>query len=440
MSEIAFLVYEPLKKKRANDSFDGNDNIGALVVKDILERAGHAVGFCAPETAKECRVVLVSLTSTYDVYSFYRHVAKRPEWQPGKRKFKVVVGGFGLQNPYTIRNFADYALFGRADDVVVDLVATALDGKTFAHASVMNLPEITAVEIAQVDKLYDGSIEFRGTKQFEESFIGCQNKCKFCHYTWARKYKGDFNEYQNITLAGWASQEMTWKRMLQIEQKVGRIRTALDGFSERLRYNFGKKIGNTDVVEGIEHLGSFSGNTVAIVYNIANFPTETVADREELYQVMASARPQNRVVVVLHSTPFRPSLATPMQWEPVNLAPVNWNTMGGAPPIHDSERLRVVHSTGNEAPYSHLISVIAERATEKTDKLFHAICLHPKLQTGTSARRVEMITRNFDVGQYVRRYEIGEDGFPAWFLTGYVNNRGIASIARAMRGKYESGL
>jgi len=438
MSDIAFLVYEPLKKKRVNDSFDGNDNIGALVVKDILERAGHVVGFCAPETAKECKVVMVSLTSTYDVYSFYRHVAKRPEWQPGVRAFKVVIGGFGLQNPYTIRNDADYALFGRADDIVVDLVAAALDGKPFDHASVMNLPEITPVEIAQTKALYPHAIKFRGEREYQESFTGCLNKCKFCHYTWARKYVGDFNEYQNITLAGWASQEMTWKRMMATEGKLGRIRTALDGFSERLRYRFGKKISNADIVTGIERLGAYEGNTVCIVYNIGSMPTETDQDRQELYSVMAGAKPENRVVIVLHSTPFRPSLATPMQWEAVTLAP-NWNKLG-ATAFFDSDKLRCVHSTGNEAPYSHLISVIAERATEKTDKLFHAICFHPKLQSGTSARRVEMITRNFDIEQYTKRYEIGEDGFPAWFLSGYVNNRGIAAIARAMLGKYESGL
>jgi len=437
MSKIAFLVYEPLKKKRANDSFDGNDNIGALVVKDILERAGHAVGFCAPETAKECRVVLVSLTSTYDVYSFYRHVAKRPEWQPGKRTFKVVLGGFGLQNPYTIRNFADYALFGRADDIVIDLVAAALDGKPFYHASVMNLPEITPVEIAQTKALYPHPVSFSG-KVFEESFVGCPNKCKFCHYTWARRSTGHSGEYVNMTLTGLSSPEMTWKQMMLSDGKLGRTRSAIDGFSERLRYNFGKKISNADIVAGIERLGAYEGNTVCIVYNIGSMPTETDADRAELYRVMGSANPENRVIIVLHSTPFRPSLATPMQWEAVTLAP-NWNKLGGKA-FFDSDKLRCVHSTGNEAPYSHLISVVAERATEKTDKLFHAICFHPKLQSGTSARRVEMVTRNFDVEQYTRRYEIGEEGFPAWFLTGYVKNKGIAAIARAMRGKCQSNL
>lgn len=437
MSDISLLVYEPLKKKRANDSFDGNDNIGALVVKDILERAGHVVGFCAPETAKECKVVLVSLTSTYDVYSFYRHVAKRPEWQPVARTFKVVIGGFGLQNPYTIRHYADYALFGRAEDIVVDLVAAALDGKPFDHDSVMNLPDITPVEIAQAKALYPHLVNFSG-KSFVETFTGCPNKCKFCHYTWSRRCSGHDGEYVNMTLAGSSSPEMTWKQMMLSEGKLGRTRSAIDGFSERLRYSFGKKISNSDIVSGIERLGAYEGNTVCVVYNIGSMPTETDHDRQELYRVMSEAKPQNRVIIVLHSTPFRPSLATPMQWEEVTLLP-NWNKLG-AKAFFDSDKLRCVHSTGNEAPYSHLISVIAERATEKTDKLFHAICFHPKLQAGTSDRRVEMITRNFDIEQYTRRYEIGEDGFPAWFLSGYVNNRGIATIARAMRGKYESGL
>lgn len=430
MNEIALLVYEPLKKKRADDSFDGNDNIGALVVKDILERAGYHVGFCAPETALDCRVVLVSLTSTYDVYSFYRHVARRPEWQPGRRLFKVVAGGFGLQNPYPIRHYADYALFGRADDIVVGLVAAAMDGRPYTHASVMCLPDITPVEIAQAVGLYPHPVAF-SAKTFVESFAGCPNKCKFCHYTWARRCMGHAGEYVNMTLAGSASPEMTWRQMMLSEGKLGRTRSAIDGFSERIRFLYGKRISNADIVTGIERLGAYEGNTVCVVYNVGSMPTETEDDRAELYRVMAEARPKNRVIIVLHTTPFRPSLATPMQWEEVTLLP-NWNTLG-ATAFHDTDTLRCVHSTGNEAPYSHLISVVAERATAATDKLFNAICFHPKLQTGTSARRVEMITRNFDIEQYVRRYDIDDDAYPAKFLSGYVSNRGIAAIARAMR-------
>ena len=430
-SDIAILVFSALKKKRKDNSFDGNDNIGALVVKDILERAGAIINFCAPETACKFKVVLVSLTSTYDVYSFFKQVARRPEWQPDVRKFKVVIGGFGLQNPYPIRNYADYALFGRADKIIIDLVSSALKGECFNHESVMNLPNVTPVKMAQADELYPYQCKFSKSKIFSESFIGCPNKCKFCHYTWARKSKGHHGEYINQSLAGSSSPEMTWKEMVKSKGKLGRVRSAIDGFSQRLRFLFGKRITDSEIIDGIERLGAYEGNTVCIVYNISNMPTETESDREELYQTIAAARPENRVIIVLHSTPFRPSLATPMQWEGVTLEP-NWNKYG-ASIIFDSEKLRAVHSTGNEAPYSHLISVIAERATDKTDKLFKAICFHPKLQKGTAMRRVNILQRNFDLRQYLKQYDIGSLDYPASFLAGYIEQKKIEKIAFKMR-------
>jgi len=430
-SDIAFLVFAPLKKKRKNDSFDGNDNIGALVVKDILERKGIVVDFCAPETACSYHVVLVSLTSTYDVYSFFRQVARRPEWQRKHRKFKVVIGGFGLQNPYPIRNYADYALFGRADDIIEGLVSAALTGKPYIHDSVMNLPDITPVKIAQTQKLYAHPCKFSENKEFKESFVGCPNKCKFCHYTWARENKGHHGEYVNQTLAGASSPEMTWKEMIKSEGKLGRTRSAIDGFSQRIRFLFGKRISCDDVTAGIERLGAYEGNTVCIVYNVSNMPTETEDDRQELYSVIARSQPENRVIIVLHSTPFRPSLVTPMQWEGVTLMP-NWNKYG-ASVIYDSDNLRAVHSTGNEAPYSHLISVIAERATTETDKLFQAICFNPKLQSGTAIRRMKILQRNFNLHQYLRQYDIGDPDYPASFLTGYINQTSLMRIAQKMR-------
>lgn len=107
--KIAFLVYLPLKERRSNNSFIGNGNAGALVVENVLKEAGLNVGRCTPETAHEQDVVLVSFTSNYDTVSFYQAVALRPTWQRDKRSFKVIAGGFGMQNPTLVREYIDYA-------------------------------------------------------------------------------------------------------------------------------------------------------------------------------------------------------------------------------------------------------------------------------------------------------------------------------------------
>lgn len=436
-TEVAFLVFAPLRQRRKDNSFDGNDNVGAKVIADVLTRAGIPVGYCAPETAHRHRVVLVSLTSTYDVFAFYRAVAMLPSWQPGGRTFRVLAGGFGMQNPTSIRRYVDYAAFGRAESWVTPIVEALLGGgEPAAHESLMPLPDLAPVTIAQAAELYPHEVE-----GFRESFTGCPLKCKFCHYTWARKHRGSdeaYGQYVQTSLAGAGSPELTWDQLFTYDRKAGRIRVAIDGFSERLRYLYGKRISRDDIVAGIERIGRFGpAATTLMVYNIANFPTETEDDRDELYATLRRARPAHRVIFVLHSTPFRPSLATPMQWEPVSLQPDNSALRAAV--IAERETFRAVHSFTLETPWSHLLSVVAERATPETDALFHACAFAPALQRGTAADKLRRVAANFDLSPYLRAYDPDEP-HPAWFLRSFAEPRTMRQVARRMRADAAASL
>jgi hypothetical protein len=414
--DVAFLVYRPLKQRRKDNSFDGNDNVGAYVVKDCLERSGLSVGFCSVETAHKYRVVLVSFTSTYDLISYYQNVALRPDWQPGKRPFVVVGGGFGMQNPTVIRNFVDYALFGRGEGVVEPLVKAVLGDRDFEHESVMRLPDLSPVVIAQAP-LYQHAVDVPGDT-WQEVFQGCPRKCRFCHFTWARKSIQPDTKYSQGGLTGGASPEVTWDQLLNVHKKLGRVRSAIDGFSERLRYAYGKRFSNNLIIDGINKVGSFGPNaTTLLAYNISNMPGETEQDRQELYRAIDVADPEYRVIVVLQSTPFRPSLATPMQHCAVTLD--NPTSDLRSKVIVDRPNLRAIHSFSNESPWSQLETIIVERATPQTDKLFHAICFAPKLQNGTWRQKLRILQANFDLTDYLRRYDLDEQ-HPAWFLRSYI--------------------
>jgi hypothetical protein len=190
---------------------------------------------------------------------------------------------------------------------------------------------------------------------------------------------------------------------------------------------YGKRITNDEVVDGINHLGSFPGTTVMLVYNISNMPHETQADRDELYAVLRRANPKHRVIVVVQSTPFRPSLVTPMQWAPVTLYPATSDL--SAQVIHDSDNLRVVHSFSNESPWSQLETVIVSRATEATDKLFHVLCHHPRLRAGTARARIRLLQRSFDLTDYLRGYS-REACHPGWYLSSYTSGENLWKVYR----------
>ena len=416
-NEIAFLMYYPHKQRQNNNSFEGNYNIGANVIMDVLRRKGIECNYCTVDTANKFKIVLVSFTSDYDCLAFYKSVALLPSWQPNKRHFIVIGGGEGIQNPTTIRNYIDYAVFGRAENIIYDLIDTVLGGELFTHESVMNLPELHKVKLAQVKKLYPYEIDLGKEKKWIETFVGCPNKCKFCHYTWSRKWIGGDTYYQgNLTMN--RSVEILWKDIPSFTEKQGRIRTAIDGFSERLRKAYGKNISNEEIENGINHIGSFEGNTVLMVYNISNMPHETEQDRQSLYEILKKANPKYRVIFVLQSTPFRASLLTPLMWSPITLFPATSDL--SAKVIIDKPNLRAIHSFSNESPYSQLETMIVNRATPNTDKLFHTICFHPKLKSGTARDKIKLLQNTFDLTQYIKQYDIDEL-HPAWFLSSYTS-------------------
>lgn len=436
--DCAFLVYAPLRQRREDNSFDGNDNIGAKVIADVLTRAGLRVGYVTPESAHTVPLVLISLTSTYDLYAMLECVALRADWQPGARTFKVLAGGFGMQNPTAIRKYIDYAAFGRAHEWVESVVRAILAGSEPEHESIMVISRMNPVKISQ-GALYPHEVE-----GFKEEFTGCPLKCKFCHYTYAREHAGSDTSYDKggvyaqSMLTGGGSPEVTWPQLLTWPKKAGRVRVAIDGLSERLRYLYGKRISNADIIAGINKMGSYGPNTTTLlVYNIVNFPGETEADYREFVDTVRQAEPQYRVILVLHSTPFRPSLATPMQWEGVNLMP-DWSKRR-AKVIVDKPNLRVVHSFTLETPWSHLRSIVVERATPEDDDAIHAIAFSPKLAAANHGDALRLFRRNWSPDKWLAERDIDAPP-PAPFLSGYLPDATLRKIAHKMRAQRTAGI
>jgi len=432
IKDCAFLVYQPLRQRRKDNSFDGNDNIGAKVIADALDRDGIKVGYVTPESAHTVPVVLVSLTSTYDVYALLQAVSPLANWQPKAREFKVLAGGFGMQNPTAIRKYIDYAAFGRAHAWVSGVVSKIISGNAPSGLSLMDMREFNAVGIAQGD-LYPHEVE-----GFKESFTGCSGKCKFCHFTYARKHVSvddNCDSYSQGLLTKGSSPEMLWKSIPNVTAKMGRVRVAIDGLSERLRYLYGKQISNKDIVDGINHMGSFGPNaTTMIVYNVVNFPGETERDYQELVDTISQSSPKYRVIFVLHSTPFRPSLITPMQWEEARLFP-GWSKKRTQVMV-DRPNLRAVHSFTLETPWSHLKNVVAERATPEDDEAIHAICFSPKLNNSKHSLALKIFKRHFGADKWTAERPL--DNPPAGFLSSYTSNGTLKKIARKMRSVKDS--
>ena len=346
MNDCAWLVYGDLKPRPAEPrrdlpkhGFTNYQPAGVKVLTETLNRAGIEVGVVSPR-APNARVILVSLTSEQAAFKLLMSTAGHPAWKH-PRKFKVVVGGFGMQNPNPIRHIADYAYFGRAESEIAEIVKALVDGKEPPTSkSLVDLRDIPtapgALKVRQAYELFDG-------ETYRESFVGCPLKCKFCHYTFARKHIGNDHAYSRSTgAAGHYVQidghgyeknnkfihiaEVTLPQLHDWPHNFipPAISFGLDGASERLRFLFGKRILNSELQTGLANWSKIISTThykgaLVHVMDILGLPGETSDDRRELARALAAAPVDmselESFYVILRSIPFKANAWTPLQWE-----------------------------------------------------------------------------------------------------------------------------
>lgn len=419
------------RQKRKAKTFDGWSNVGAYVVRDILERAGYRIGWTTADAAHQYKIVLVSLTSLFDVYNLIESVAHLTTWQKDRRRFVVVAGGFGLQNVYPLRHWIDFAAFGRAEVFIVDLVAALLAGRDYDSEHVMPLrEEIRPVTIAQASELYPHSVQV-GDFLFTETVLGCPLRCNFCHYTHARKWiGGDPSEYvRRGEYSGNAEGLFVQSAALvDDDNPQSRIITGMDGFSERLRYAMNKRISNETLVSVLTEASARGGDWIRYkLYMIGGYPSETEADVAEFIETMQGVSAAGaRLMVDVHLTPFRASPLTPAAWLAVDVD-YDWRVLANKT-IADKGKYRAWFGKWIDGPMAHLMDTIIARATEDSDDVVHALAISWRAAKLSSVDALDAVRRQWNTDQYTRAYEI-EEPLPTWYLGSYQSQESLKRAA-----------
>jgi len=398
-------------------TFSRNDStsIGALVIKDELERKGYHVDFCDYSSAFNYTHVLVSMTSTDDIFHIYAG-CKKNNWQ--NRTFKALVGGFGCQNPIALSDYIDYAFFGRTDGIIEDVLINHLKFKE--HLFKISKPHM--VSIRQVSECYPNSIKHNGAKWREKS-IGCPVKCKFCSFSHTRDWvKGEYETFEWL-LKG-RTQEVLIKDIPEkVIKKQGWVKSAIDGYSERLRFKYGKKFATWENIENaLDHLCTFKGTTKLQLYNIHNFPTETKEDIIEFFDffnnyVEDAYKGDGKLIVEIHNTPFRPTLCTPMERQGAKLFPAAKPQVGllnnyfnylpvkpNSLTIASKNNIHVKFSVFIENPFKHLKGLISIRYSDKD--IIEEIL---RIESMSGVKALDYCIKNIDITPYIREYKENED-------------------------------
>jgi hypothetical protein len=381
--KIGYLDYKYFGKRAGN------------IGQDIfLSHITYDVSPVTPEKAMELDILLVSIPSTFQYVDYVKTALK---YQFDKRnKTIIIIGGYGAINPYFLDGLFDYFVLGRVHTKANEIIEQALT-RSLAKSDNVVTPDTYGMTKRLCQDSMTGN----------ESFVGCKYKCKFCQYSHIRKRQGFSTEYVQNLLTKGNSPEIMFKSILDLNSKPGRIRTAIDGYSNRLRKAYGKKITNEAIVDAISHLGNLAKNKKPVVmtlYNITNFPGETPEDYKEFVNTINSIKePNGRVIIAVCSMTFRPSPLTPMEYLQAgtfpSIIPLRTKT------IRDTKNLLVKHSYTLEGPTSAMNCVLIERCNLDMVSVIRDAILKPKVGSLKSEDKAKAVLDKYKLWEMLGNVE-----------------------------------
>lgn len=404
-----YVLNKYAKQTYSNECFDVRINAGIAVVSDILKRSGYETEYMGSATVRDYDVILYSVTADCDWWEF---IEERVQWQKGN--YKVVVGGQGVLNVRPFLPYVDYFVLGRAEDEVDKLIIALDKHGEYESQNVINSRTFSpdkSYYIKQVDKIYHYDIHLPNGDTYHEDVIGCNHKCLFCGYTWHRKQavQEEFN-YSGL----WNGSKDRERAMIDmhngIDIDLNKLRTtAIDGFSQRLRFSVNKKITREMLQEFLRKLALCEKPHQVKFYNIVGLPGETKDDWLELLEDIRIVdnqlkRQTKQTSILLHSTPFRAMPATPLACKPMSynnyrgeIARILGAGKYKGNIFYQGNAMWAVESMGTESLASVIQSAIVWRGTERDSENIVKIALSKKYKSADSRTKQATLEKYFNV-------------------------------------------
>jgi hypothetical protein len=442
MAQVAIYMQEKYAKRSyKKDGFAMRLWPGVLMLKDALERSGIDVDFCDKDTVGKFRVILVSLTAPIDYYSF---VAERRTWR--NLEYRVLVEGAGLTNIRPILWAADVFVFGRAEDLIVELVTAELAGDRLTHPSICYADSFApdgGYQFAQAWRPYPHAFNLSNGKPWKETSIGCRWRCLFCGYTWHRRDSGAAGQKESgdsIRALGGSGDELTMMDLgLSDVAELDSLRIiGLDGMSERLRLMSGKPIDRNMLMRFLM-LFLLSGKSILKkMYNIVGLPTESDADVYEMVEMFRIADrvfqakhgvPTKRPLIVIHSTPFGATPGTPSAcWPESRENRRHWTASASQrvrsdlkydleKSIYEGTTLGVACSHWEESLPTAILRSLAFRGEERHTDAMIGLATDKKFQAMSSGDKVSELDQRLDIDWLLGEFK--PETLPTRYLQSY---------------------
>lgn len=392
MKICAYVQEQYAKQTYKNECLDTRKFVGLRVVIDCLERAGYSVDWAGIATVHQYDVVLVSLTSDCDWWSY---IAERQRWKPGN--YKVLIGGAGVLHVTPFLPWFYAVMFGRGENLIANVVRGIETGNRWINESVAYSDTFDETKdiyrVAQVDQGYCHEVDLQDGDKFNETTML------------------DLDKDKNAT---------NWSKLRT---------TAIDGFSERIRNGVNKKITRQMMYNFVKTMIESDAKPHQLkIYNICGYPTETEEDWEEYIDTIRQAdndavKSVKQWSIVLHNTPFRPMPCTPMACAPASKknyrgligSTLGKDLKGGL--IYQGKSLWSVESMGTDSLSSVMLSMIAHRGSREDSENISKLCASKKFWSASSAIKEATLTRYFDMDKLFGAYTA--ETLPSRYLRTY---------------------
>tara|TARA_Y100000310_G_scaffold182176_1_gene182239 strand:+ start:1189 stop:2616 length:1428 start_codon:yes stop_codon:yes gene_type:complete len=425
--KIAIYVQHRYDKKTYKvESYRVRIWAGIELVKHDLELNGYKVDYCDMGTVTDYDIVMVSMTSYCDWFSF---IAERVQWEKGN--YKVLVGGAGFTNVRPFLEYFDAGVFGRAEGFTAKVIESLVGGYELDQPQVVysrSFSPLKAYALRQVDRPYPHEfINARG-QNCTETAIGCKLRCLFCDFSWGRKFvtndqdiKGEYNTANNTTEGTIFDFDLDHPE--EWTKDGSYMIAGIDGFSERLRYMANKPIKNDRLRDFI--IGSVQAPSVYIVklFNIVGYPTETSEDWKELVEVVKEADSlitkkcddREFFLIQVTSNHFKPGPVTPFAVVPTRYENLRWlpaDTVRQHPldnpqyrhKIFDGKHLRLLFMQSTEALPQVTLNQLSVRGTEEDAEVLRKIAVSRGYWNASTKKRITTLERYLDVDRLFGTY------------------------------------
>lgn len=435
MKICAYVQEAYAKSTYKNECMDSRQFVGLRVVVDSLERNGYEVEYAGIATVHKYDIVLVSITAFCDWWSF---LEERSRWQKGD--YKIFVGGAGVLHVTPFLPYVDAFMIGRGEESIVEIVQSHIRGERAKGEGIIysdTFSEDSIYRIRQATESYPHAIKLGENSKWQEGKIGCNHRCLFCSYTWSRKqnFSGAFSwdsgkvknmEQKECALLDYAdgSYVVDWKMIRT---------TAIDGFSERIRFSVNKKIKNEVIIKFlIDAIESEAIPHVVRIFNIIGYPTENADDWRELINAFEEAdkKSKNRVdgkkwLFGLQNNHFIPYPATPLACAPFSMKnyrdsvqkELNINLPKRR--LYAGQNIDLIESQNVESLSTVLLNLIVARAEKKDQENVMRLARTKKFWSLKNDAKVATLSKYFDIKKMCGAYK--PENLPSRYLRTYAS-------------------